>query len=337
VKRLSIICFLIGLTGLAGCSDMFLGKDPANTPVNNFESFWHGFNNYYAGFATRSIDWDSVYAVYRPQINSQTTDAELHTIFIDMIKPFNDPHMVLYAKGFNGFSSFFYKNHNGNFLNFRANLSKYLTSWKSNGAITYGFLNNNQGYIFIDNFQNPSGIYDQIDQIVEEFQDLNGVIIDVRNNGGGEGKEAYKIGSRFADGEHLFEYTRNKTGPGRTALSDFFPTHISPAGKKQFTKSLAILTNRRTGSAAEFITLMIRSFPYAIHVGDTTSGGIEGPHTFELPNGWTYTFSPSVGYPPDKTPIEGFGIVPHHVVTISKSDSIAGTDTILEKAMALLK
>jgi hypothetical protein len=317
MKKYGIISILTVVIILCGCSDLFLGKDPANTPVNNFESFWQGFNNYYAGFVTRSINWDSMYAVYRPQVNSQMTDTELHTIFVDMLRPLNDPHIELHAKGFNTFNSFFYKNHEGNFLNLESNLPKYLTHYNGKGSVGYGFLDNNLGYIYISDFQNSSENYDRIDQIVEDFQNLKGVIIDVRNNGGGQGKEAYKIASRFADGEYLYTYERDKTGPGKASMTDFLPSYISPAGNKQFTKSLAILTNRRTGSSAEFITLMFRSYPYAIHVGDTTSGGIDGPITRELPNGWTYT--------------------PHFVVTISKSDSIAGTDTILERAMSLLK
>lgn len=212
-----------------------------------------------------------------------------------------------------------------------------LSNWNSSGPITYGYLDNKLGYVYTDNFRNPSTVYDRIEQIVEEFQSLEGIVIDIRNNGGGEAKEAYKIASHFADQERLFAYSRSKSGPGRSALSEFFALHISPSGKKQFTRPMAVLTNRMTGSAAEFMTVMIRSFPYSIHVGDTTGGGISGQITRELPNGWTYTLSPGVIYPPDQTPIEGTGIAPHVTVTISSSDSMAGNDTILEEAMRLLK
>lgn len=305
-----------------------------SNPRNNFYFFWTGFNEYYAGFETRTINWDSVYNLYQSQINAQTDNQTLHRIFVEMISPLKDPHVALFAPGFTTYN---YQRPEGNFLNFNNNISKYLSGWKSNGPITYGFLDDNLGYVFIDNFKNPSSVYDYIDRVISEFKDVNGIIIDVRNNGGGEAREAYKVASRFADSDYLFAYTRSKNGPEREDLSDFFPSYISPAGGQQFIRPIAVLTNRQTGSAAEFMTLMIRSFPYAIHVGDTTGGGIGGQITRELPNGWTYTLSPGICYPPDKTPIEGIGIVPDVTITISEADSVAGTDTILEAAIELLK
>lgn len=319
---------------LNACSDMLLGEDPVNTPENNFDSFWQGFDDHYGGFVTRSVNWDSMYHVYRPQVNAQTTEAELRDLFIEMIQPLKDPHLSLQATGFPFYG---YSRPSGNFLDYREIFPKYLTDIKSKGPITYGLLENQLGYVYIDNFRNPPEVYDHIDQVIEAFDDLDGIVIDVRNNGGGQSNEARKIASRFADKEHLFSYSRVKNGAGRSDLTDYSPGYIGPVGPKQFTKPVAILTNRRTGSAAEFMTLMFRSYPHVVHVGDTTGGAIAGPIIRELPNGWNYTLSQGVCYPPDKSIIEGVGIAPDVTVVISLEDSLTGTDTILETAMDLLK
>ncbi len=72
-----IASILILLVVLYGCDSMIFEPDPANTPENNFEIFWKDFDRYYAQFTVRHIDWDSVYALYRPQISPSTSDRQL--------------------------------------------------------------------------------------------------------------------------------------------------------------------------------------------------------------------------------------------------------------------
>ncbi len=79
----------------SGCEKTFTGDDAANTPVNNFEIFWNDFNNYYAQFGLRHINWDSVYNVYSPQVNNSTSDKQLFHILSQMIYIINDMHVDL--------------------------------------------------------------------------------------------------------------------------------------------------------------------------------------------------------------------------------------------------
>jgi hypothetical protein len=64
-------------------------------PERNFESFWHGFQNNYAHFDTRHVDWNEQYQKYRPLVNRRTTDEELFAILIAMVEPLKDGHVSI--------------------------------------------------------------------------------------------------------------------------------------------------------------------------------------------------------------------------------------------------
>ena len=95
IKR--FFCTLIILFIFYGCDKMFFEPDIANTPENNFEIFWKDFDRYYAQFSLRNIDWDSVYALYRPQISPSTTDRQLFNILSNIVLGINDKHVCLYT------------------------------------------------------------------------------------------------------------------------------------------------------------------------------------------------------------------------------------------------
>jgi len=59
----------------------------------------------------------------------------------------------------------------------------------------------------------------------------------------------------------------------------------------RYTDPIALLTNRRTFSAAESFVLAMRTLPQVTIVGDTTGGGSGNPLHRELPNGWGLSVS----------------------------------------------
>lgn len=62
------------------------------SPEVTFEFFWHAFNDYYAFFDARNVDWQLSYQTYRPMVTAQTTRQELFDIFSLMIEPLRDAH-----------------------------------------------------------------------------------------------------------------------------------------------------------------------------------------------------------------------------------------------------
>ena len=67
----------------------------STSPTINFEAFWHTFNEQYAFFEVREMDWLEQYQIYSPQINSNTSEEELFNLMLAMVKPLNDAHTRL--------------------------------------------------------------------------------------------------------------------------------------------------------------------------------------------------------------------------------------------------
>jgi carboxyl-terminal processing protease len=66
-----------------------------NDPKINFQVFWDTFNEHYASFDIKDINWHEVYKKYEPKVNDNTTDLELYTIFREMIAILNDGHVKM--------------------------------------------------------------------------------------------------------------------------------------------------------------------------------------------------------------------------------------------------
>jgi hypothetical protein len=337
MKTLKPIIIVMLCVALASCGEQFLGPDSENTPEKNFELLWEDFDKTYSHFEIKKIDWDSLYAEYRPQVTSETTGQELFSIMSAMLAHLNDGHVNLwtqygeYHRTFN-LDSYYYR------IPLSIIKSRYLTTYKEiNDTIVYGQLTSDLGYIYIRTFDGTTESFKMIDKIMEEFKGFKGIVVDVRDNGGGVQKNSGIIASRFADRKRLFDYIQWRNGPKHSDFTEPLARYIEPTGKIQFTKPVALLTNRGCFSSAEIFTLMMREFPHVTVVGGTTAGSTGFPESRGLPNGWVYSVPTWIELTPEKEPYENIGLVPDVPVFQTASDSQSGKDTILEKAIQMLE
>jgi C-terminal processing protease CtpA/Prc len=89
-------------------------------------------------------------------------------------------------------------------------------------------------------------------------------------------------------------------------------------------------------SATNDFVCRMKESPMGIIVGDKTGGGGGLPLSSELPNGWLIRFSSSPMYDSQMQSTE-FGIDPDYPVALSATDQANGIDTIIEKAITLIK
>jgi len=335
---------MLFLVSFIGCEKIFFDADPANTPENNFEIFWKDFDLYYAQFKIRHIDWDSVYTVTRPQISFRTTDRQLFDILSNIILKLNDMHSTLYTP----FGDVYWKGVTlGKYPSSKfINSCKYVICGGAQNSIMEfrQCKNNNIGYININTFSGGGeglNILDEryliIDDILQQFKDTKGLIIDVRWNSGGNGFNAETVADRFADQKRLYTKYCTKNGPGKDNFSEWLNRYIEPKGAYQYTKPVVILTSRGTCSAAECFVMAFQVLPHATIVGDTTGGGLGNPIFRELPNGWTYRLSTEIGATADGFIVEGKGIPPDVPVLTTVDDSIKGIDRIIEKGIEIIE
>jgi hypothetical protein len=341
IKNAISIFFL--LFGFCGCEKMFLEPDPQNTPEQNFEIFWNDFDRYYAQFSIRNIDWDSVYTLYLPQISSSTTEQQLFGIISNIVRGINDMHIDLYTP----FGDVSWKSlAPASYPSMRLiNACKYVQCGSpQNSIIGYRTCKNSSiGYMIIPTFSGGTdGLsftderYLVIDEILSNWKNMKGIIIDLRWNHGGNTNNAETVAGRFVDKSRVYTQYREKIGPGKQDFSQWKNSTIEPRGTYQFLKQVVVLTSRATASSAEMFVMAMHTLPNVTVVGDTTGGGVGAPVYRELPNGWTYRLSTRYYADAQQRIMEGVGIFPDVSVITTVADSSNGIDKILEKGIEII-
>ena len=334
MKKYCII-FLLSVSLFSSCME----EPPLqpNTHEGNFEALWNIIDTKYCYLDYKQINWDSVHTVYHQRILNIVDEFAFFDIMGGMLGELKDGHVNLYS---NFDLSRYWKWFSEYPANFNSSLiysPRYLgESYRIAGGMQYGKINKGTiGYIYYGSFS--SGFSDtNMGYILNYFSNCRGLIIDVRDNGGGSLDYSKQLASYFFTVETVTGYIRHKTGPGHSEFSK--PVEIkTPAHKSiQWQRPVAILTNRMSYSATNDFVNRMKLAPKAIIVGDRTGGGGGLPLSSELPNGWLVRFSSSPMFDADMQQTE-WGIVPTVRDSITKSDNAKGIDTIIERAITLLK
>ena len=339
MRKVRFISLSLVLMIFCSCQGLLIEPDPENTPEKNFEILWREFDRYYSYFVYKNIDWYEIYNQYRPLVSTQTSDEELFTILSSMLDNLQDGHVNLYTPHWIYAYEAWWRDYPANF-DLDIIRRNYLTSGYTiagGGIFTYGRLTDEIGYIQISSFVGPEEAFLEIYTILEEFRDLRGLVVDIRDNSGGSTKNSDLIAARFADQKRLYAYVKWRNGPEHDDLTEPLELVIEPSEEWKYVKPVALLTNRRVFSAAEDFVLVMRAFPHVTVIGDITGGGAGNPILRELPNGWVYRLSRWQELTPEMEMYEGIGLVPDVLVGILDEDLAAGKDTILETAIATLE
>lgn len=330
-KRFLYIILLIALILI--CGSCVSEKQYSDTPEGNFEQLWKIMDQKYCFFDYKKIDWDSVHNVYSKYITSDMDDNALFEVLGNMLGTLKDGHVNLYSTGNTARYWSWYENYPENF---DENIKdRYLgTDYHMAGGIKYKILSDNIGYIYYGDFSESvsNGI---INDMLSYLAICNGIIIDVRNNGGGLMTNSSTLASHFTDKKVLTSYVRHKTGTGHNDFSKPYAIYLDPSDGIRWQKKVIVLTNRHCFSATNDFVNNMHCLPSVTILGDKTGGGGGMPFTSELPNGWAVRYSASPYYDKDMNQIE-FGIDPDIYVSLSTEDVSQGKDTLIETARNLL-
>ena len=308
-----------------------------NTYKGNFESLWQIINTKYCYLDYKHINWDSIHSVYAAKVDTVKSNFPFFDLMGNMLNELKDGHVNLYSD-FN--KSRYWKWFQDYPTNFSTTLiynSRYLGSnYLMAGGFRYGKISNGTiGYMYYDDFSDAFGDTN-ITNIMNYFIDCKALIIDVRNNGGGSLDYSKQLASYFFKVETITGYMRHKTGDGHSDFSN--PVEIkTPASKNiQWQRPVVVLTNRMSYSATNDFVNRMKQAPNVTIVGDKTGGGGGLPLSSELPNGWLVRFSSSPMYDSAMQNTE-WGIDPDVRDSIKVADQAKGIDTIIERAITLLK
>jgi len=335
MNRLTYLFLILLLPLMAACVDE---DEYDDTPQGNFEALWKIIDEHYCFLDYKQheygLDWQQVYNKYRVRVQGQLTDLQLFEVLTQMLGELRDGHVNLST-------SYDYGRYWSWFENYPANVSDTLlrrymgTDYKIASGLRYRILDDNIGYLRYESFSSPIG-EGNIDEALMYMMLCQGLIIDIRGNGGGDLTYAELLAARFCKEKTLVGYTQHKTGKGHSDFSSLEPQYIEPSGNIRWTKPVVVLTNRQVFSAANEFTMYMKAMPMVKVVGDHTGGGAGMPFSSSLPNGWVVRFSAIPTYDAQRQSTE-FGIDPDYYVSLSDEDVLKGRDTIIEFARQLLR
>lgn len=333
-KTVLFICTVFLASGLVSCIDE---EEYADSPRGNFEALWRIIDEHYCFFdykhETYGLDWDEVYERYSRQVDDGMTEAQMFEVLGNMLGELRDGHVNMYAP----FDLSRYWSWHEDFpANFSDTLQRrYLgTDYRIASGLKYRKLDDNIGYIYCGTFDTAFGD-GNLDEVMLALATCNGLILDVRDNGGGQLTAATKLAARFTNKDILVGYMRHKTGRGRSDFSGMKEQRLKPSAGIRWQKKVVVLTNRSVYSAANEFVKYMKCCPGVTVVGDRTGGGAGMPFSSEMPNGWSVRFSACPMYDREERCTE-FGIEPDHAVGITDEDFRRGRDTIIEFARTLI-
>ena len=332
---LSFLSFLfISFISFISCIDTVEYED---SPTGNFEALWKIIDEHYCFFDYKQqaygLDWDAVYNKYKVRVSDKMSSTQLFEVLCDMLSELRDGHVNLTSSMDYGRYWAWHEDYPKNYSDTLER--RYLgTDYKIAAGLSYRVLDDNIGYIRYASFQSPVG-EGNLDDCLSYLALCRGLIIDIRNNGGGDLTTAEQLAGRFVDEKTLVSYIQHKTGAGHSAFSSLEPRYLEPSSNLRWHKGVCVLTNRSVFSAANDFAVMMRALPNVTIVGDHTGGGSGLPMSSSLPNGWTVRYSASPMYDSNKQQTE-FGIAPDISVSLTDEATAAGIDSIIETARKVL-
>lgn len=199
-------------------------------------------------------------------------------------------------------------------------------------TVGYNMLEDQIGYISITSFDDVTT--DQFMKAMDdlESQGLEGLVIDLRNNGGGLVSSVCAILDRLLP-EGLIVYTEDKYGNREEETSD---------AENYFDKPLVVLVNGNSASASEIFAGAIKDYELGSLVGTTTYGKGIVQKIYPLSDGTAVKLTVSKYYTPKGNNIHGIGIDPDVEIDLDedlKKEAVVtvGEDNQLQKAIEVLK
>ena len=330
-RRIRALCCTSGaVIALAGCSDA-TGVDTHDRRAL-FNAIWSDFDARYVFFELAGIDWAALGQAYGDSVNAASSDREVARLIGGMVARLGDYHAdVTTPFGTFGAPPVPYAHHFSPILQYGyTGALRNTTSQR----IRYGSIGD-VGYVFVPSFAGQ-GWGGEIEQALAALGTISGLIIDIRDNSGGNEGNGRDIAARLYDVTRPYRVSRFRNVPGHGDFGLPVTVSLAPAGSRRFGGPVVLITNRFNASAAEDFTLMLRVLPQVTVVGDTTLGVGSNPLVRSLGSGWSYRVPQSMQATPDGFVYQWQGLPPDVPLAWSETDVAAGRDPYIEAALAQL-
>ncbi len=330
-------------------------EKPDRGPETTFEVFWQTVEENYNSLDRRHADWAAMRERYRAEIDEDTENKELFGILRSMLEPLGDMHTGLTGSGDREFEG-----KRAGTVEIDANTTNRATDAVlnargatgamafGNGRLVYADLPGGRGYLRIGAFErlkksdqwaaNEAEVKRMLDTVFTPARvaGLTMLVIDVRNNPGGQDALGIEIAGRLTDRPYL-AYTKaarnDPADPSKHARPQ--QVQVTPSAGARYTGPIRMLTGPLTISAGETFTLaMMGRTPAPERFGENTQGVYSDTLDRKLPNGWTVTLGNEDFTAPDGRSYEGPGIPPTRPMPVyPPAELAANQDSVLAAAL----
>ena len=329
--------FLLSLLAFAfaSCERAFMEQDEPKDPVSVFEYLWNKVDQQYAFFDIKGVNWDSVHEVYRPKVYDGMDDDSLFNVCAAMLNTLQDGHTNLFSD-FNTSrnDSVYYRMYAQRNVDINVVLFNYLTlQYQSTGGFAHNAIRDGKvAYVRYSDFTS-SVTNDALKYIMNRYKDCNGMILDLRQNGGGNVDNIRRMLSIFDNHKQPLYQTQIKSGKEHDAFTQLTTVCATDSCilDTPYRKPVAVLIDRGSYSATSFFAVCTLGYPNIRLFGDYSGGGLGLPNGGALPNGWTYRFSITRTLTMDGQNFEN-GVPPQERVILDPACTAQGIDNVIETA-----
>jgi hypothetical protein len=223
--RIFLHITLLALLSTA-CGKWIVGDNPRNTPRNNYAFFYQTVKENYSFFPEKEVDWEALDRMYRPLVNDSISNDSLYTILSTMLYALKDGHVNLYVGHNRSRNADWYLDYPANFNAGFLNRHYWGKDYQSTGPLLNTWLDS-VGYIYYGSFSRSIS-KSNLDHVLNRFADAKGLIIDVRENGGGSMSNVWRWMERFVDTTMVMGTMDYKVGPNGDQFSKLDSFIVKP-------------------------------------------------------------------------------------------------------------
>ena len=335
MKRVFYIFALLLSLALGACQQSDYTYD--DSPQGNLDALWTLIDQRYCFLTYKEeqlgFRWSEIHAKYSSKLHPKMSRTQLFEVLCQMLSELKDGHVNI--------SSSIDLGRNWSWKeDYPENLDtelrqKYLgTDYHIGSGLKYTILPDNVAYVVYESFSDAIG-EGNLSDMLNLLSLTNGMILDIRGNGGGALTNVEILSKRFTNEKILVGYTSHKSGTGHDDFSEPRAEYIEPSNSIRWQKPVVLLANRSCYSAANTFVRNMKEMPHVTILGDCTGGGSGLPFSSELPIGWSVRFSASPSFDARMQQIE-FGIEPDIPFSLDESLASQGKDSMIEEARRLI-
>lgn len=200
------------------------------------------------------------------------------------------------------------------------------------------------GYIRINTFSDDYHLMAQLwERYIQDFKDneVPGIILDLRTNGGGNSNLANLFAGYFFDEDYTpfrRAYFSDKTGKFET--EELRPSDTIQPAPLMYDVPIVVLVGPDCASACEGFAYVLQQGKQATVIGNYPTAGMFGEVNrgqYSLPDDMSLQFPTGRPETSDgEVPIEGVGVIPDIIVPVTLESALGQEDTILQAAIQAL-